>query len=380
MSNVMLRIIMKRKALVSAIVGGVTLLTLSASLVIPPTFEAEAAILPRREADDMSAMFGGLASSLSGMIPFGGMGALGGDEKVQDLVDILESRTLADRLIEKLQLDQEFKSWRTRDELVRKVRKSLDVSPPGLKRNVIFVRATAKDPKLAASLANEAVDQLGRIVNETGYSDATRSRRFLEEELAKVKAELSETEQKLADFQAKNGLVSLPDTVSVMLKTLAELEAKQVESSSELSGLEQSTGALAKKIDSFQADPNRLVDLEIRQKGLQAQQQALSKAHSKFLGQLSSLPPKGMALARLQRDLQVRNAVYLVLTQQHQMALIAEGKEAMPFLSLDKAVVPEDPVFPKPLPMTLLAFVVSLCFALSLAFWLESRGLKDASA
>lgn len=42
-----------------------------------------------------------------------------------------------------------------------------------------------------------------------------------------------------------------------------------------------------------------------------------------------------MELARLQRDVQVLNGVYLVLTQQYETALIAESKESDAFLVLD---------------------------------------------
>ena len=47
-------------------------------------------------------------------------------------------------------------------------------------------------PELAAELANALVEALGEVLNETDYSRATRQRKFLEEQLVQIEAELLE--------------------------------------------------------------------------------------------------------------------------------------------------------------------------------------------
>ena len=118
--------------------------------------------------------------------------------------------------------------------------------------------------------------------------------------------------------------------------------------------------------------------MEVKRDGFATQRSALKKAQDSFLDKLSNLPPKAMELARLQRDVQVRNAIYLALSQQYETAMINESKESDAFLSLDKAVPAERPSKPnKP------AFVVTGLLsgiALSLLAILLQRVVTEAKA
>jgi len=68
-------------------------------------------------------------------------------------------------------------------------------------------------PELAAELANTLVEALGEFLNEADYSRATRLRKFLEEQLVQIEAELLEAEDALVVYASQHRMVS-PSTQS----------------------------------------------------------------------------------------------------------------------------------------------------------------------
>ncbi|MNY31127.1 cryptic autophosphorylating protein tyrosine kinase Etk [compost metagenome] len=110
-----------------------------------------------------------------------------------------------------------------------------------------------------------------------------------------------------------------------------------------------------------------MVELEIKRKALATQRSELSKAQEGFLDKLSKLPPKGMELARLQRDLQVRNAIFLALSQQYESAIINENKESEAFLPLDKAEASDFPSSPNKRRNAIVGLLLGLIVGVSVA-------------
>lgn len=319
----------------------ITVVTAIAALIIsfalPKQYMSEASILPRAGNDASGAIAASLAAQLgpaAGM--FGGLGS----GKTAELVEILSSRSMAERIIAVCGLERELKGWKHREDLVTKVQKMTTIVPPSLKNRVIGIKVYAPSPELAAAMANAYLDQLKDMLDEIGYNSAAKNRLFIEKQLARTKADLATAEEKLAKFQAENQIASLPDTVLASIKSISDLQAQNVSTEVQLKATNEVLDAMRSKVSALQADPNALIELEVKQKSLAAQRNELSKAQSAFLGKLTKLPPQGMALARLQRDVQVQNAIYLALSQNYETAMISENKDSDAFLPLDRAVAP----------------------------------------
>lgn len=314
------------------------------SLVIPKTFIAEATILPTTTIGPASGLAAGLAAQLG---PAAGMlGNISGGNSA-DLVDVLNSRTIAERVIKSCGLEKKITGWEYRSELIKKVRNMTKITGPSLKMRSISITIKANSPEHAAEIANSYVIELKHMLDQIGYNSASKHRRYIEGNLAKTKVDLSKAEDLLADFQSTSRIASLPDAVTATIKSLSELEAERIRAAVQLKSMDETLNATRENISSLQVAPQIAIEMETKRRSLRAQESELKKAKAAFQEQLSNLPPKGIALARLQREVQVQNAVYLILTQQLATAELNENKESDFFLTLDQAIIPDRPASPQ---------------------------------
>jgi len=354
------RIIWRQKVLIANITSLATCAALGISFVLPKTYTANATILPSTNPNSTGSMAAVLASQLG---PAAGMLGMIGGNATTDLVEILNSRTMAGRIATQLKLEHEFKGNLTRTQQVEKLQKMVEVTAPTIKNRLVSVSVSASRPDLAANIANAYVDNLKIILDEIGYNKATKNLRFVREQLRMAKGNLTLSEEKLTQFQSANNLASLPEAIIASVKSISELEAQQVNTEVQLRSTEESLGELQTRIDTLQVDPKLLLEFEIKKKALAVQGSALAKAKKGFLEKLSNLPPKGMELARLQRDVEVQNAIYLALRQQYETALISENKDSDAFIPLDKAEPPEKPSMPQ-IVIVLLGMMAGLMLSL----------------
>ena len=362
------RVLWAHRRLILATTVITTLAALIISFMLPKVYTADATILPTASNDMSSALAAGLSAQLgaaAGLL--GGLGGLGGG-KSADLVDILRSRSMAERVIAKCHLDLELKGWQTHGNLVDMVQKMTQVTAPSLKTKLIDIKVSAKRADLAATIANTYVSELKSMLDEIGYNRAAKNRKFIESQLSKTKEDLTKAEDSLSAFQSMNHLASLPEAVMTSMKAISDLEAQQIGASVQLKTTDEALGLVKLKVSALQADPSSLLEREMKKKSLATQEQALAKAKETFLDKLTSLPPKGMELARLQRDVQMQNAIYLALSQQYETAMISENQESGAFLPLDAAETPDHPSAPKKTKTTLMGFMAGILFGVIGAF------------
>jgi len=95
--------------------------------------------------------------------------------------------------------------------------------------------------------------------------------------------------------------------------------------------------------------------------------------------QMVKISEKELLLARLLRDVKVKEAIYTMLMQEYEKTKIDEAKEELFFEVLDPAYPPKGPYKPKPFLYSVIALVLGGFCAVSLAFFfehLESLGIK----
>lgn len=333
-----LRALLANKRFIFLLATGATVVSLSLSFILPKKFIAEAVILPTAVADPAAGLAAGIAGQLGSAAAL--LGGLGGDRS-GDLLEVLRSRTLVDRVIDRCNLDKEIKDWDYRSDLVLLVRKMTNIAAPSMKIKSIKITVEYRDPDMAALIANSYVHELKESLDRMGYNTASKNRRFIESNLAKAKIDLARAEDSLADFQSKSQLVSLPEAVMAAIKSVSELEAERLRAEVELKSVNELLRASRESVSSLQSNPQMALESALKQRSIAAQESALSAAKNRYQRQLVSLPPKAIKLARLQRDLQVQNALYLVLVQQLATAQLSEGRESDAFLVIDKAVPPD---------------------------------------
>jgi uncharacterized protein involved in exopolysaccharide biosynthesis len=95
---------------------------------------------------------------------------------------------------------------------------------------------------------------------------------------------------------------------------------------------------------------------------------------------LDAFPPEERRLIELQRDRDVQESVYLVITQELEQARIQRLREEAPFTVLDEALVPTKPVRPRKLVITVGTFAVSFWLGILVVFWVDSARRRPTGA
>jgi len=304
------------------------------SLLLPAYYKAETRILPPQEK-------GSLASQLMGQ--YGGLIALaGGASGIRSpgelYVEILKSRTVLDRIVDRFDLMKRYKvkyredAWKELRNLltVREVRKS----------GVIVLTVEDRDPKRAAEMANTFIEEMKSLAGGLAISEAGQRRMFFEDQIRHTKESLARTEEDMKGFQQRTGAFQIDAQAKAVIEGIARLRAgiaaKEVE---------------AKVLRSFATAQNpdlKRVEEEIR--ALRAELEKLESGKGTGFDPLMSserVPAMGTEYLRKLRQLKYNETLYELLVKQYELARLDEARSAVVIQVIDQAVPPERRSRPK---------------------------------
>jgi tyrosine-protein kinase Etk/Wzc len=337
--------------------------------VFPKIYQAKASLIPVESRE------GGLSSYLSML---GGIGLslpAGKAAPSQTLVAILESRTLKEKVISRLDLLKIFsekewdplrKEWKdptkapSLEDGVKALRGITRVSDER-RTGLVTITVEWKDPALASEIANAHILELEGFINANALSVAKKKRLFLEAQVSKTKRELSEAEERFKDFQQEKRFVAMNEQAEAAIRGLAELKGMVAAKEVELDVIRTYATSLNPKV--------QLLESQLTE--LRKQLERLEANHSKEGGSKLSLagaPELGLTYGRLKRDVVFHEKVLELLTQQYELARIEESKEDVAFQVIDWAVPPVKKYKPKTRTNVLLAGVLSILLGTTLVF------------
>lgn len=199
-------VLWRGKGLILSITVIFTLIAAIAAWVTPKSYKANVIISP--VSDTSSSQFGGGLSSLTSQ--FGGLASLaginvGGDSKKSESLAVLQSEALTENYIQANHLmqvlyedkwDPAEKKWRVSDpDKVPTLWKANDYFKKRVravktdtKTGLVTLTITWKDPKLAASWANELVQVTNEYLRNKAIDQSERNITYLNEEAAKTDA------------------------------------------------------------------------------------------------------------------------------------------------------------------------------------------------
>ena len=164
---------------------------LGITYLIKPTFTSRTVFLPPQQQQSAAASAIASLGALSGLA-----GAAAGIKSPADqYVALLQSTTVADRLIDEFKLMQVYElkyRFETRKELAENARVSL-----GKKDGLITVEVDDTDPQRAADIANRHVDELRRLTSQLALTESQQRRVFFEVQLKKTRDDLTQAQQQL---------------------------------------------------------------------------------------------------------------------------------------------------------------------------------------
>lgn len=351
----LLRVIVRRKLIIIYICLAAAIISVGYSLYLPNIYTATARVLPPQK-DGGGSGISALLGQVGGLAGLAG-GSFGGSADLY--LGILKSRSVADSVIKKLDLQKKLK------------RKSLDETRQALSRmvksqagkdGIITITVNHRKPEMAALLANTMVAELGNRSVQLNLTKAGTERAFLEKRLDVVKHDLAQAEVSLRDFQEKNKLLKVDSQAAASIEGIARLRAEIVAKEVQLSSLK-----------TFQTDESPEVKL------LQNSINKLRSQMGSFSGHgagdvipaVGNVPSLGLEYARRLRELKTQEAIFEQLKKQFEIAKYNEAKDSSSLQILDDAVVPTKKSKPKRSVIVMLSVVAAFFVSIFMVFIME---------
>ena len=361
----LLIILLKRKKLILRITLGVAVLTAIISLILPAIYKAETKILaPQQGSSGMTSQFlsqlGGAAGLLGVALPTKTPNEL--------YIDMLKSRTVLDRIIDRFHLMKAYKK-KYREDARKNLLQALNAQEQK-RSGIMSVSVEDRDPQKAADMANAFVEELKALSGGLAVTEAAQRRLFFEEQLKETKVALVRAEEAIKGFQEKTGALQIDSQAKAMIEGIANLKAMIAAKEVQL------------KVLRFYATPQN-PDLQRVEEELRGLRTEMDKLESPGEGGHSTLMPTGRMPAvgteyfRKLRDLKFNETLYELLAKQYEMAKLDEARDAAIIQVIDLAVPPERRVRPRRTLMVLVASITALFLSTFFAIFL---GILEKSA
>ena len=360
------RAVSRRARLIFGITAVSAVVAVVVSLLLPNYYKAETRILPPQEKG------GNLAAQLLGQGGAALIGLAGGGTGVKSqgelFVEIMKSRTVMDRIVDRFNLLNLYKKRYRQD--ARKRLLDLITAKEDRKSGIIILTVEDKDPKRAADMANAFVEELKSLKGGLAISEAGQRRMFFEDQIRNTKESLVRAEEEIKGFQQQTGMFQVDAQARAIIEGIARLRAgiaaKEVE---------------ARVLRSFATNQNpdlQRVEEEIR--ALRAELEKVETAKGKGFDPLMSsgrVPEMGTEYLRKLRQLKYNETLYELLSKQYELAKLDEARDAVVIQVIDPAVPPERKSRPKRASIILLATVTTFFLSGLIGLLLERPWKKS---
>ena len=340
------RVLLKHWKLVIIFPLVVSLLVAAYSLTLPNWYKAKATIFVHTS--------GGKLSSIMASIPFASMlgsSLGGGGGNSECLMAYLKSRTLTDEIINKFGVatnpmimgpgPYNLKKLK-HDDLLEKMGKIISVDNDK-KTGLVTISAETLSASFSAQLAETYIGYLSKF----SRGPQTEKRIFIEKRLKIAKKELSDAELKFKSFQDKNKIFALDTQAQLIVSKLTSLESEKIKSDINIK--------MQQSLLKSSGNMSELVELQGKKISEEAKIKALNAQIAKTEAALDLLPEQALEFAHFQRTLKVKAKIFGMLTEQYEVAKIAEAEEEGQFKVVDHAGIPDKKSKPRRSIMVILA-------------------------
>ena len=329
------RALSRRWRLILGITAATAAVALVVSLFLPVYYKAETRILPPQ--DKGSNLAAQLLGQAGGLIALAG-GAAGVKSQGELYVEMMKSRTVLDRIVDRFDLMKLYKKKYRQD--ARKKLLELGTVREERKSGVIILTIEDRDPKRATDMANAFVEELKTLAGGLAISEAGQRRLFFEEQLGQTKVSLARAEEEIKDFQQRTGMFQVDAQARAIIEGIARLRAgiavKEVE---------------ARVLRSFATAQNpdlQRVEEEVR--ALRAELEKIETSKGEGFDPImpsGRVPAMGTEYLRKLRQLKYNETLYELLAKQYELAKLDEARGAVVIQVIDRAVPPERKSRPK---------------------------------
>jgi tyrosine-protein kinase Etk/Wzc len=344
----LLLILLNQKVLLFVGLVVVSVGAVVATLVMKKTYQATAVLLPPKSSGSSP------LGSLMGDLPIGGLLRsmdMFGKEDNKKFQTILESRTMAEAVIKRFDLERYYKFNPKKKYYIEDVIKTFNKHYLVEEDDMDNLKITIKDknPEMAARMANFIVEKLDSMSFDLSKQSAKGSRIFFEERLRLMTSTLDSVHHKMADFQTKNNMIDLDEQVKATVEALSGIEAEAMATNIE-------RDVLASK---YGADNARISELRKKEGVLKRKIEGyMQEGSGSLLLSLRKTPELAITYAYLYRDVKVQETLYAYILQMYEQAKFREANNSSVVTVLERAVAPQKRSSPKRGAICILAFFV----------------------
>ena len=303
--------------------------------LIAPTFTARTTLLPPQQQQSAA------SAALSQLGALGGLAGGAVKSPAEQYVALLESVTVADRIIDAYKLLEVYDEKYRQD--ARKELKSNVRIAAGKKDGMLSIEVDDHDPQRAAAMANSYVEGLRQLTSTLAVSEAQQRRVFFEQQLEQTKDKLTKAQVALQSSGFSQGALKAEPKAAA--EGYARLRA-------------EATGA------------------EVR---LQSMRRMLAEGAPELLQQQATLAALRDQLARVEqrdtagndsgyvgkyREFKYQETLFELFARQYELARVDESREGGLIQVVDVATPPERKSKPK---RSLIALAAALLFGLALS-------------
>jgi uncharacterized protein involved in exopolysaccharide biosynthesis len=339
------------------------------AFLIPNRYESSVSIMPPESMSGNGNMLAALAMKASPELAAMTGSLLGTKSTGALFVDLFRSRSVQDRVVERLNLQKIYWS-RYKQDARKKLNSRTDVYEDR-KSGVITLTVEDGSQQRGHDIAQAYVEELNRLVAQVSTSSARRERIFIEQRLTSVKSDLEDAEKQFSAFASKNTALDIKEQTKAMVESAAMLQGQLISSESELRSLEQIYTGDNARVRSLQARVDELKRQAQKLQGTDASLASDASQPDQMYPPIRKLPLLGVEWADLYRRMKIQDTVYELLNQQYELARIQEAKEIATVNVIDPANLPERKSWPPRLLIIVLLTVLSLAGAVVWIFGSE---------
>lgn len=352
----MTHVVLQHKLLVILMCGATAVFSAAYTLTLPNVYSATARVLPPKgESSGLSSLLGQMGG-LAGLAP----GANSGSD-TDVYLGILNSRSVADAVIKRLDLAKVYTKAETPDEVRRALDKAVTVQAG--KDGIIVISAEDQDARRACQLANCLVEELGRTTVRLNLTKADAEKYFLERRLEVTRRDLNRAENDLKQFSEHNKMVHPELQTGASVAGISALKADLASAEIQLAVLRDSQTDESPEVKALLAGIKRMKQDLARLAG--------ASGGGEGIPTLGEAPRVELEYLRKTREVQVQAAILEQLSKQYEVAKLNVSRDSSTLQVLDEAVVPDQKSRPKRGVIVVLATFASLVVSVLLAFALE---------
>jgi tyrosine-protein kinase Etk/Wzc len=362
--------LLKWKKTIAVISFSATVAAVVISLLLPKYFTSHSTIMPPQ-----GGMGGFGLSGLSALknLPIDITGGLAGSSLLSGnqsdrFMAILVSRSMLVSLIKKFDLENVYKLTNKKkkpliEDVIQALKKNLSMESTD--QGTIEIAITDKSPERASKMVNYTLCKLDSISHSIDKIQAGGKRQFLEDRLAETKKDLAAAEIKLLGYEDSNKVISIYDQAESSVKASAEFETRIIMQGIELTLLE---GNMSEDNPAVQEKKKEISRLKSNLKKFS------TSWDGEVLLPIRTIPQKALEYERINREIQIKGAVFKLLTTEYEKAKIDEKNTVMSFAVIDSGEVPEKRTRPKRSIMVIGTWLMSLLAAILFCLSIEAIG------